>query len=153
MGLGSMSWFRHFCSISIEIACFLWSWQDSNLWPRRCERCVLTLCRVFRDQLNYKTEILQNSSAYCVIVEFLVDELWHGSNREIIFRSIANIKKEKQLDEFSSSCLYRRSRREMNRRSVNTVWSPGLSEHNVLLGFICPSDCIRSILVCQGIFA
>ena len=25
-----------------KIACFLWSWQDSNLWPRRCERRVLT---------------------------------------------------------------------------------------------------------------
>ena len=25
-----------------KLPVFLWSWQDSNLWPRRCERRVLT---------------------------------------------------------------------------------------------------------------
>ena len=37
---------RHDCGIftvfSSKTACSLWSWQDSNLWPRRCERRVLT---------------------------------------------------------------------------------------------------------------
>ena len=32
----------HFALLSSKIACLLWSWQDSNLWPHRCERCVLT---------------------------------------------------------------------------------------------------------------
>src|SRR5215216_2802913 len=44
-----------FVLFSSKIACFLWSWRDSNLRPHRCERCVLTLRRMLRDQLNYKT--------------------------------------------------------------------------------------------------
>jgi|GEM_PF-5865045 len=38
-----------------NIFCFFVSCQNSNLRPHRCERCVLTLCMVLRDQLNYKT--------------------------------------------------------------------------------------------------
>jgi hypothetical protein len=46
---------RHFCLIFKQNRLFLWSWRDSNLRPHRCERCVLTLRRMLRDQLNYKT--------------------------------------------------------------------------------------------------
>ena len=51
--------FGHFCLILKQHCPFLWSWRDSNLRPYRCGRCVLTRCRVLRDQLNYKTTTLK----------------------------------------------------------------------------------------------
>lgn len=58
-----------------------------------------TLARICkcRDQLNYKTRLLQNSNAYFMIVEILVKELWHASKTHINFGAYLDANQGQQM--------------------------------------------------------